>query len=95
MINILYIIFIILFVSPIVIFYTLNNSTDWSTKEPLSLIDCFYFITTTISSVGYGDITPVSRRAKLFTMGLQLTTIFGIIEFSRELLTSKILSMNN
>ncbi|MFC5752650.1 potassium channel family protein [Actinomadura rugatobispora] len=32
---------------------------------PLSLLDCFYYATVTVSTTGYGDITPVSQGARL------------------------------
>ncbi|GAA3983484.1 potassium channel family protein [Actinomadura viridis] len=32
---------------------------------PLSLLDCFYYATVTVSTTGYGDITPVSETARL------------------------------
>ena len=40
-------------------FYTL--STDWTVLESL------YFVIVTLTSVGYGDLTPVSAQVKLFT----------------------------
>ncbi|MBO2446250.1 potassium channel protein [Actinomadura barringtoniae] len=36
-----------------------------SAGGPLSLLDCFYYSTVTISTTGYGDIAPVSPSARL------------------------------
>jgi voltage-gated potassium channel Kch len=36
-----------------------------SAGGPLDLLDCFYYATVTISTTGYGDITPVSDFARL------------------------------
>ena len=34
---------------------------------PLSVLDAFYYSTVSVTTTGYGDITPVSRRARLLT----------------------------
>jgi Na+/alanine symporter len=35
--------------------------------EEWSVIDCFYFSVTTLSTVGYGELAPSSDLSKLFT----------------------------
>ena len=37
-------------------------------SEPLTRLDSFYFSVTTLATVGYGDITPVSDSARVFTI---------------------------
>lgn len=37
--------------------------------EGWSWLDSFYFAGTTITTVGYGDLVPVTEAGKLFTMG--------------------------
>lgn len=38
------------------------------TNEPLSLLDAIYYSTVSLSTTGYGDITPVSDFARLFNI---------------------------
>ena len=35
------------------------------TEDPLSLLDCAYYAVVTLSTTGYGDITPLSETARL------------------------------
>lgn len=49
--------------------YTFENVEGWS------LIDSVYFITSTISTVGYGDITPKTGLGKLLAVLLIWTGI--------------------
>lgn len=46
--------------------------------EKLSWLDAFYFCTITLTTVGYGDITPHTDAGKLFTIFYVLAGI-GII----------------
>lgn len=46
--------------------------------EVLRWIDAFYFSTMTLTTIGYGDITPQTDAGKLFTMFYAVTGI-GII----------------
>lgn len=53
-------------------------SDDFDLKTPLSYIASLYFSVVTITTLGYGDITPnVSCRALLITIILQV--VFGVI----------------
>jgi voltage-gated potassium channel len=40
---------------------------DNITGEPIGLLDCFYYATVSASTTGYGDIVPVTDRARLLT----------------------------
>jgi hypothetical protein len=50
-----------------------------------SLIDPFYFSFTTMSSVGYGDFSPKTTRAKLLVMSQQALILIEIASFVRLL----------
>jgi voltage-gated potassium channel len=38
------------------------------TEEPLSLLDCAYYAVVTLSTTGYGDITPLTPTARLINV---------------------------
>ncbi len=49
-------------------------------EEPPSLFDGFYWVNTTISTVGYGDFLPTSFETKILAMGLQaMGVVLGAI----------------
>ena len=53
-----------------VAFYSQN--TDWS------VLECFYFVVVTLSSVGFGDLTPQTDAMRLFT-GAYILVGVGIL----------------
>ena len=54
--------------------------------EKLSLLDALYFCTVTLSTVGYGDITPHTTPGKLFTVFYIISGIGIIVTFAQTLL---------
>ena len=76
--NIKIILTVVLFI--MINYFFINDSTDWEgiKSNKMTLLDCAYFTTVTFSTVGYGDITPKSKRAKLFTMGIIYSLILNI-----------------
>jgi voltage-gated potassium channel len=68
------------------------------TEKPLTLLDCFYYATVSLSTTGYGDITPYSEQARLinvlvitplrvaFLIVLIGTTVESLTEASRQTL---------
>lgn len=69
----------------IFVFYTIlktfsNKPGDWG-EEPLSDQDIMYFVLTTLSTVGYGDITPKSKKAKNTVMFFQFTMLIELYAF--------------
>lgn len=57
--------------------------------EKLSLVDAIYFCVITLTTVGYGDITPQTEIGKLFTSGYVLVGI-GIIGTFGSLLYKRV-----
>ncbi|MGC0338765.1 potassium channel family protein [Streptomyces sp. SLBN-8D4] len=49
-------------------YYLLERSTPGSFSEPLTRTDSLYFTLTVFSTVGFGDITPVTQTARILTM---------------------------
>jgi hypothetical protein len=43
------------------------------------MIDPYYFSFTTMSTVGYGDFSPKSNRAKLLVMSQQVVLVIGVL----------------
>jgi voltage-gated potassium channel len=43
--------------------------------EGFSLVEAVYFVTVTITTVGYGDITPKTTAGRLFTVALLLSGV--------------------
>lgn len=56
--------------------------------ESLSLIDGFYFSVVALTTVGFGDITPVTDGGKLFVTFYLLTGIAIVAGFINNLLRS-------
>lgn len=53
-----------LFVAVVIVYFDRDGYRD-SQGEPLSLLDCLYYATVSMSTTGYGDITPVTPQARL------------------------------
>jgi voltage-gated potassium channel len=52
-----------------------------------SFVDVLYFVVTTMSGVGYGDIVPKSHFAKFVSMGLMLLGTAIFVSFTATLST--------
>lgn len=60
--------------------------------EKKSLIDSFYFVVVTMSTVGYGDVHPVTDLGKIFTIFIIITgvgTFLGVIANFTEIILAK------
>ncbi len=57
----------------------------YSTLEGWSLLDALYFSVVTLATVGFGDLTPTTDLAKLFTVGYIITGIGILAAFASEL----------
>ena len=78
-INICIGLFFISTIGSLFMYKFLNNKKHWSTKNELTFIDCFYFHCATLSTVGYGDITAISKEAKIYTILLIVITMVEVV----------------
>jgi voltage-gated potassium channel len=56
----------------------------YSVLEGWTLLDSLYFSVVTLATVGYGDLSPTTDLAKLFTIGYILTGIGIVAAFASE-----------
>lgn len=71
-------------------FYTLTTLVYYYNEKNWSVVDCVYFVTVTIATVGYGDYYPTGNGTKVFTIFVilfGLTVIFSFIsEFANHII---------
>ena len=58
------------------VLYSKMRPEDFNFK---TMLDPYYFSFTTMSSVGYGDLTPKTNRAKLVVMTQQALLVVGVL----------------
>ena len=62
-----------------ILYYTLSLTNQKAFNQPLTLLDSFYFATTTQSTVGYGDIHPILPMSKLVVCAhIKITILVNI-----------------
>src|ERR1035441_6294633 len=62
------------------VFITMTGVTGYMLIEHYSLLDAFYMTIITLSTVGYGEVKPLSYEGKIFTIILIIANI-GIFTF--------------
>ena len=71
-----------LFVFSSIIYLFINKHSDWyglkDTDVDISFLDSCYYTLVTFSTIGYGDITPKSNRAKIMTMIIVVGLILNV-----------------
>ena len=65
----------ILFLFLTILFFLLTGTLIFSWMEGWSLIDSFYFVTMTATTVGYGDFTPTHALSKIITIIYSMSII--------------------
>ncbi|MDL4815339.1 potassium channel family protein [Actinomadura opuntiae] len=66
------VLFLVLFAAA---YRLMDNGAPGSFNEPLTRVDALYFAVTVFSSVGFGDIAPASRAARILTMAQMLADL--------------------
>jgi hypothetical protein len=83
-IEIIFNCFIIIIFALVIFLTTIKN--DWYTNNPeknLTFMDSLYLCTTSFSSVGFGDISPKSTKAKIIIIFLQIFILLEILSISQ------------
>jgi voltage-gated potassium channel len=60
----------------------------WIEGEPWTYFDGFYMTAITITTIGYGEVYPLSNPGRLFTVVLAYSGIFTLAYFASELVRS-------
>lgn len=66
-----------------------TQKSDWNTHDnrKLSLLDSLYFCLTSFSTMGFGDITPSTKKSKLLVLLLQTFIIFEVLFLYQKIVT--------
>ena len=84
-----------LFAAVFIVYFDRTGYRD-ARGEPMTFLDCLYYATVSLSTTGYGDITPITERARLvnvlvitplrvaFLIVLVGTTVESLTEASRQ-----------
>lgn len=72
-----HVLFIIVFTG---VYYWISQQSTYHFGRPLTLFHSLYFSMITQTTIGYGDIVPISDTAKIICMG-QMLTLAGLISY--------------
>lgn len=82
-----------LFAAVLIVYLDRNGYQDGGQRNPLSFLDCFYYATVSLSTTGYGDITPVTSSARLVNVlivtPLRIAFLIVLIGTTVETLTTQ------
>lgn len=67
----------------------INSGNPHSFTSNPSNFDLFYFTIITFTTIGYGDITPITYLAKIVTMFIAITSVICISVFISSILSHK------
>lgn len=68
-----------------------TQAYDWNTHDnrKLNFFDSLYFCLTSFSTMGFGDITPSTKKSKLIVLLIQTLIIFEILLIYQNMVNSK------
>jgi voltage-gated potassium channel len=67
-----------------IIAYVIFGAAMYRWLEGFSVVDSYYFVVITLSTIGYGDLSPHTDAGKIFTI---FFIIFGLALFSTLITT--------
>jgi len=70
----------------------LFQSVHFKTVRPLTIIECIYFMSQVITTVGYGDITPAKARGQVF-VGFYVLGALTVIAMLISDITNHVVAM--
>ena len=73
----------------LVVFLLLSGTVFYSLHEGWSIVNAFYFSVTTLTTVGYGDLSPTTTLSKLFTVVYIFVGLSIILGFLNTVATSE------
>lgn len=73
-----------------VVYYMLGDAENWNgIEENSNLFDFFYFSFTTMTTIGYGDVSPNVVTTKVICIGQQLIVLFELANFFSNVIIEK------
>ena len=60
--------FAVLLLAATIVYLDRDGYRDGAQEDPLSFLDCVYYTTVSLSTTGYGDITPLTPSARLINI---------------------------
>lgn len=79
--NIFSVLFLTVVIGSLFMYLTLRNKKHWNKNHDgdATFLDCLYFHFVSISTIGYGDVTPNTPPAKMYTILLACVVLFELI----------------
>ena len=73
-----------------VVYYILGDTENWNgIEDDSNLFDFFYFSFTTMTTIGYGDVSPNVATTKIICIGQQLIVLFELANFFSNVIIEK------
>ena len=73
-----------------IVYYCLGNEENWNGIDKNStLFDFFYFSFTTMTTIGYGDVSPNVTETKIICIFQQLIVLFELANFFSNVIIQK------